>query len=153
MTVETLRDFLKWTQAFHQEFAMCMKDCAEKNQDIRAEMLLGYISNHEKELASIVDGFAHSSSERALNTWVYEFFEKPTVLQHNDECGGLFENLDTRQIMDKVITQHNEIIKLYRQLHANAVVTSTKDLLEQLTSLEENHIRQMVQSANWMDDV
>ena len=152
MKVETLKDFLEWTQKFHQNSAICMKACADKNEDERASMLLNYVSKNEKELATIIGRFTHTADEKALNTWTYEFFDKSTIIKKHD-CIELFDGLEAKQVIDKVITQHNEIITLYRDLSSEAVVTSTKELLEQLVSLEENHIKQMVQSANRMSDM
>ena len=152
MKVETLKDFLEWTQKFHQNIAICMKECANKNEDERDSMLLKYISKNEKELAHIIGRFTHTADKKALNTWTYEFFNKSTIIKH-DDCIELFEGLEALQVIDKVITQHNEIITLYRDLYSEAVVASTKELLEQLVSLEENHIKQMVQSTNRMSDM
>ena len=150
--VETLKDFLEWTQKFHQNSAVCMKACADENEDERAKMLLKYVSKNEKELATMIDRFTQTADKKALNTWAYEFFNKSTINKHNN-CKELFEDLDALQVIDKVITQHNEIINFYRDLDSEAVVESAKELLEQLISLEESHIKQMVQSTNRMSDM
>ena len=152
MIVETLKDFISWTQKFHQNLAVCMKACADKNDDERVKILLNYLSKHEKELATTIGRFTHTSEERALNTWTYEYFNKSTIIQHDDECIEPFNNLEAGQVIDKVIIQHNEILTLYRDLYSKAEVASTKELLEQLVALEESHIKQMVQSTNRMID-
>lgn len=152
MKVETLKDFLEWTQKFHQNSAICMKACADENEDVRAGMLLKYVSKNEKQLASIIASFTLSADKKILNTWTYEFFNKSKIVKH-DDCMELFEGLDALQIIDKVIYQHNEIITLYRDLYSETTVASTKEFLEELISFEENHIKQMVQSTNRMSDM
>ncbi|MGB1311561.1 MAG: ATPase [Leucothrix sp.] len=153
MKIETLKDFLMWTQKFHQNLAVCMKDCADKNEDEPAKMMLKYLSRNENKLATIIGRFTLISDEKALNTWTYEFFDKSTIIQHDVDCIEPFKEIKPKQIVDKVIIQHNEIITLYRDLYSIAVVASTKELLEELISLEENHIKQMAQSANRMNDL
>ena len=153
--VETLKDFIEWTQKIHQNSAACMKACANENEDERAKILLKYVSKNEKELATILDRFTQTADKKALNTWTYEFFNKSTISKSNknNNCIELFEDLEASQVIGKVITQHNEIITFYRDLYTEAEVASTKELLEQLISLEENHIKQMVQSTNRMNDM
>lgn len=152
MKSEILKDFLEWTKKFHQKTAVCLKDSASNNEDERSKMLLKYVSKNEKELSSIMASFIHSADEKALNTWIQEFFDKSTI-NKNDSCSELFDGLDALQIINKVISQHNEIISFYRDLHSEAAVNSTKELLEQLIEMEENHIKQMVQSTNRMSDM
>lgn len=152
MKVETLKDFLQWTQKFHQNNARCLKDCADENEDERAKMLLKYVSKNEKELATILARVAETADNKTLNTWVYEFFNKSNIIK-NDDCRELFEGLQAMQVIDKVISQHNEIITLYCDLSSETTLASSKTFLQELISLEKNHIKQMVQSTNRMSDM
>ena len=72
MQIETLKDVLHWTREFHQHLSQCLSHCADKNTDERARMILAYLSDHEKSLTKVVNGFETSGDEHALNTWCME---------------------------------------------------------------------------------
>lgn len=48
MQIETLRDVLQWTGDYHRHLAECTRHCANQQLNERAQLLLGYLSEHEK---------------------------------------------------------------------------------------------------------
>lgn len=54
MQIETLKDVLHWTKEFHNQLSRCLRECADENQDARAQMLLTYLAAHEEKLAKAV---------------------------------------------------------------------------------------------------
>ncbi len=152
MQVETLRDVLHWTREFHQHLSQCLAHCSDKNKDERAQMLLTYLSDHEKSLTKVVSGFEAAGDEHALNTWFYDYVQKHPIIQHV-HCDAPFAELDAKQIMAVIVDQHQQVIELYRYLAAQAVVPSAIELLETLRSLEEHEAMRMVHSAHRLDDM
>lgn len=152
MQVETLKDVLHWTRAFHQHLSQCLSHCADKNTDERARMVLAYLSNHEKILSQVVSGFETSGDEHALNTWFYEYINKHPIVRHV-HCDAPFADLDATQIMAVIVDQHQQVIELYRYLASRADIPSARELLETLRSLEENEMMRMTQSTNRFGDM
>ena len=152
MQVETIKDVLHWTKEFHQHLSECLSSSVEKNTDERAKMLLAYLSDHEKNLAKVIHGFETSGNESALNTWCYEFVNKHPIIQ-NVHCDSLFADLDTAQIMEVIVDQHQQVIELYSYLFSRAEVPSAKELLDNLRSLEKHEAMRMSQSANRLNDI
>ncbi len=152
MQVETLRDVLHWTKGFHQHLSQCLSHCAENNINERARMILAYLSDHEKHLTDVVNGFEKSGEEHALNTWFYEYVQKHPIVQHV-HCDKPFAELDATQIMAVIVEQHQQVIELYRDLASRADIPSSRELLEGLSSLEEHEMMRMSQSANRFEDM
>lgn len=152
MQIETLREVLHWTKEFHQHLSKCLSDCADKNTDERARMILAYLYDHEKILTRVVDGFEQSGDEHALNTWCYEYVQKHPITKHAG-CDAPFGDLDATQIMKVIVDQHQQIIELYRYLASRAEIPSARELLETLGTLEEHEIMRMAQSANRFSDM
>lgn len=152
MQIETLKDVLHWTREFHQHLSQCLSDCADKNTDERARMLLTYLSDHEKALTQVVSGFEISGDEHALNTWCYEYVAKHPIVQHV-HCDAPYTELDATQIMAVIVDQHQQVIELYRYLAARADIPSAKELMESLRSLEEHEMMRMAQTSNRFEDV
>jgi len=152
MQIETLKDVLHWTKKFHQHLSQCLSHCADKNTDERARMMLGYLSEHEKSLTDVVSGFEKSGDERALNTWCYEYVNRHPITLHA-HCDAPFAELETAQIMEVIIDQHQKVTELYRYLASRAEIPLTKELLESLLSLEQHGVMRMAQVSNWFGDL
>jgi hypothetical protein len=61
--------------------------------------------------------------------------------------------MDLSQIIETVVSQHYQIISLYKHLYVKADIPSMKELLKQLIEFEESHVMQMVQGANRLEDI
>lgn len=152
MQIETLKDILHWTQAFHDQLSKCLSHCADNNTSERARMVLEYLSDHEKKLTKVVSGFEMSGDVNALNTWTYDYVNKQPIIQHV-HCDAPFAKLDASQIIDVIVDRHAQVIDLYRYLAARANILSAREMLQSLLSLEEHEIRLMVHAANRFEDL
>jgi len=150
--VETLRDVLVWTREFHKNLSACLQHCFGKSENTRSQMLLEYLTKHEQEMSQTVDGFVKTAETRALNTWCYDYMDKHPIL-HSEQCHAPFQDLEPDEIMRVITDQHEQVIELYRYLYGRADIEETRELMEELKSLEEQGIKQMVQSVNRMRDM
>lgn len=152
MKIETLKDALHWTKEFHQHLNQCLSQGTNDNANERAKMVLTYLSEHEKTLANVLDGFEQNGDKHALNTWCYEYLDDHPITRHV-HCEAPFSELDATQIVEVVVEQHQQVIELYRYLASRADIPSAKELLESLRSLEEHEMMRMVQSTNRFNDL
>lgn len=152
MQVETLKDVLVWTRKFHKNLSACLHHCTSRNENERSKMLLEYLALHEQKLSDIVSQFEESAETRALNTWCYDYLDKHPIL-HNTHCDVPFQTLEPDEIMATVIDQHEQVIDLYRYLYARADTEATRELMEELKTLEEREAMQMTQGANRMQEM
>ncbi|MCS6229994.1 hypothetical protein G3488_03815 [Shewanella baltica] len=54
MQIETLYDVMQWTKNIHQQLHVFAAHCALENDSERSELLLKYISSHEKKMARVI---------------------------------------------------------------------------------------------------
>lgn len=153
MQVETVAQFIHWTQKYHLEFAQCLRHCASQAEAEMSAMLLNYLARHESELADILDAYLHADFDNGLNSWVYEYFQKSPLVQHNPSCESQYVHLDDAAIMARYVDQNNQVIDFYTALAQRASQTHAHALLETLTEIQKQHLRQVVQSANRMRDI
>lgn len=152
METETFRDVIQWTREYHERLSVCLKSCSDKQRSERAKLLLGYLSDHEKKLSIALKGFESSAELSALSTWCYEYLDK-SPFKPSAVCNQPFEDMTTDQIIEAVEDRHQQIIGLYRYLRGRASISSTIELLDQLTSLEEHEAMQMAHAANRLEDM
>lgn len=152
MQAENLKDVLDWTIDFHQQLSLCLTDCAKENENERAKLLLDYLAQHEQSLTEVITEFKKIASKNALNTWCYEYLDKHPIMKHKHNDVP-FADLNTLQITEAVMHMHQQVITLYRDLAAQTVVNSARELLEELLSLEEHEAMRMTQSANRLEDL
>lgn len=152
MEVETLRDVVRWTRGVHSELSECLSMCQKDNEDERAKLVLSYLSNHENEIAKVVDVFEKKGNEHALNTWCVEYVNK-FKLDHGEFCDRPFSDLNAQEIVAIVVKKHQYLLSLFRFLSMQAAIPSAKELLDALSFFEEHETMIMVQATNRFDDM
>lgn len=152
MQVETFSDVLDWTRAIHRNLAACLEDCADDNDSERVRMLMDYLGGHERELARVLEMSKDDAEQKALNTWVYDYFEN-APLKPRSITSEAFSGKSTDEVLEAVMAYHEEIISLYKYLQGRAEVPSTKALIDQLLQLEEQETRLMMAQAHRFDDL
>lgn len=152
MEVETLRDILHWTRELHQYLADCIKRGATRNEDQRAKLLLDYLADHERKLAHTLERFEETASPKALDSWVYEYLDR-TPITRLPASDRSFSAAGAREAMAEVIELHEQVLSLYHYLQGRAETASTRELLDELTDLEQHQTMQMVHNANRFEDL
>ncbi|MDF1820022.1 MAG: hypothetical protein P1U64_00515 [Alcanivoracaceae bacterium] len=152
MQVETFSDVLDWTRAIHRNLANCLETCADDNDSERVRMLMDYLGGHERELARVLEQSKDDAEQKALHTWVYDYFEN-APLKPRSITTESFENRSTDEVLEAVMAFHEEIIKLYKYLQGRAEVPSTRSLIDNLLQLEEQETRLMMAQAHRFDDL
>ncbi|KFZ30577.1 ATPase [Pseudidiomarina salinarum] len=152
MKVESLRDVLKWTVTFHQNLKECLKECATKNEDERARLILIYLSEHEGSLERIISGFETVTNKNVLDTWCYDYLKEHKIIPHG-HCDFPFSNLTMDEVVKEVTAEHKKVIALYEHLHSRVDTNSAQEFLATIQAVEEHEIRRMVQAANRFSDL
>ncbi|KPH65191.1 hypothetical protein [Pseudoalteromonas porphyrae] len=146
MQVKTIHEVYDWTVLFHTQMAanfFSLRDgLAEHNR-----MLADYFVEYEKKLAEDLVGFKAITEINTLDTYCYEYFvENPELINFTDL------NRNTRvdeQVMQGYLSdQHQKVINLYEYLLSRAETPAGKEKLAQLLELEQQSLKQMIQSSN-----
>ncbi len=152
MKIDTLKDIIHWTRGYHARLSEHMNQSAAESGNERTQMLLGYLSGHEKLLAEKLSIFERSGDLAALNTWCYEFIDQNPILKHHEDEPSLAD-MGSDEIVQRLMEQHQEILRLYRHLLSRAETDSTKECLTQLLSVEEHEVMTMMQGTNRFSDM
>ena len=151
MSNKTLHDMVSWTQQFHRDMAVSMQASAAQTDGERERMLLGYLIEHENELARMVGRYGENASDTALNTWVSAYMEQFPPLEQPPRHPP-FTGMNTTEIMTAVQEQHDRIINIYEHLE-DFVQSSANELVRDLRNLEEQELLRISQSANRLEDI
>lgn len=152
MAAQTLNEVLSRTREFHDVLAAGLSDSAAQTDDRRAELLLDYLSDHERKLSAALQELQNSADKKQLDTWFYEFAQKHNVLR-TDAQHKPFSEMSTEEIMAEVSNEHEQIIELYRYLYGRALTSSSHELLRELIDLEEHEAMKMVQQGERSDEM
>ncbi|SDJ97068.1 hypothetical protein [Microbulbifer yueqingensis] len=151
MRTETLQDIIARTRNFHQQLQQRLKESGDASGDTRAALLLDYLCQFEQSLAELVTAIERGADGAALNTWCYEYLNKHPI-DHLDADEVLPADAGPDRIMEMVMAYHNEVIGLYRFLHRRMETESSRELMANLKTLEEQQAMQMMQAANRLQD-
>ncbi|WP_237055687.1 hypothetical protein [Microbulbifer sediminum] len=151
MRTETLQDIIARTRDFHQQLHQRLKEGGNASGSTRTALLFDYLAQFEQTLAELVTAIERGAGGGALNTWCYEYLHKHPI-DHIDvnEIPTLEEN--PNRVMEVVMGYHNDVIGLYRFLHRRMETESSRELMANLKTLEEQQAMQMMQAANRLED-
>ncbi|KEA62905.1 hypothetical protein ADIMK_2875 [Marinobacterium lacunae] len=152
MQIDTFRDIIHWTKAYHQQLSDSLKKSSDANRDEKARLLLDYLSEHEAKLARAVDAFEKSDNLKALNTWVMEYLDKKPIKSFA-QIDAPFADLSAEEIIQRVEEEHRDIVELYKFLAGRAVATPAVDLLEELAALERHEAMRLSNASNMLGDI
>lgn len=152
MQIETLKDILHWTAEFHEQLSTTLTRSAANNEGERERMLLDFLADHEERLAIVIEKYEKNGDQHALSTWCYEYLDKQNInLKHHTDIP--FSQLSVTEIMEVLVDEHQQVIELYRYLASRADISSAKELLDSLVSLEEHEMMLMAHAANRLNDL
>ncbi|WAL76949.1 hypothetical protein [Shewanella sp. DAU305] len=154
MQIETLYDVMQWTKNIHQQLHVFAAHCALENDSERSELLLEYISSHEKKMERVIRQFEDNgnSNSNALNTYCRHFYEKTAIPIHlTDEHP--FEKMDTDEIAIATLEYHKNIVGLFEYLQNCSSAPSVTEFLSNILSLEEAEKRLLARNMKQIDDL
>jgi len=146
MQVKTIQEVYDWTILFHTQMAANFHSVKD-NLNEHNQMLVEYYLEYEKKLAEDLVGFKAITEINTLDTYCYEYFAKnPELLTFNDLDQG--KEVDEHVIQAYLTEQHQAVIELYEYLLSRAKTQNGKEKIAQLLELEQQGIKQMMQSSN-----
>jgi hypothetical protein len=152
MKVATSRELIEWTSKLHGELGRCLAHCANHTEEQHARWLMEYVADHESQLERALTTIAEQGDQRALNTFVYDYFKHAPAIPHA-LTDVPFATMDFAAISQAVFNFHNEAIELYRYLLSRAQTERMEKLLQPLLDLEEHETMRMAQQANRIGDL
>ena len=152
MKIETMKDVLHWTEKFHQQLSLSLKNSKNNHASERARLVLDYLAQHEKALSKVISGFENSGNTQVMNTWCIEYLDTRPINSNSNAIAAL-TTLNPDEIVAAVVEQHQQVIELYRYLVTRVDTPEAKELMQELLAFEEHEIMRIVHTANRFSDM
>ncbi|WP_372761961.1 hypothetical protein [Pseudoalteromonas sp.] len=146
MQVKTIQQMYDWTILFHTQMAANFYSVRELLGEHNMQ-LIDYCIQYEKKLTEDLMGFKVITEINTLDTYCYEYFaQNPELLNFTDLDRST--QLDEQAIQGYLSAQHQKVIDAYEYLAGKTQTADGKEKLGQILQLEQQGLRQMVQSIN-----
>lgn len=146
MQVKTIQEVFDWTVQFHTQMAANFFSVRELLGEHNRQ-LVDYCVEYEKKLAEDLIGFKAIIQINTLDTYCYEYFsENSEIINFTDLNRS--NQLDEQVIQEYVSQQHQKVLNAYSYLAEKAQSPEAQEKLGQILQLEEQGLRQMMQSIN-----
>lgn len=140
MEPKTMSDVLELTRRWHEQLSRHLHSSADETGSERNDMLLEYLSEHERKLAETLEYFQRDADIEALHTWFYEYTDRHKII-HRDPHEIPFTRMSNDEITGEIAGLHNQLVDLYRHLHERAESGTAREVLQQLLDIERSESR------------
>ena len=120
--------------------------------DNRGQLLLAYLSAHERKLTDLLEIMESEGDIKALQTWCYDYLRSYPI-EHAPTDDKDWSDLSTDEIMVRIENDHNRLIDLYRHLRDQVDTDPAQALVDELLSLEQHDAMAISQGANRLNDL
>jgi len=143
--VQTAKDVIEQTKAFHRKLGDFYQDLSDKVEKERVKILLEYMSRHHDNLAAIVDEYEDSVSENVLNTW---------FMYVNKECdlspffdANIGPEMTAQQAIKIAVDLDKCLLETYEAMLQNEVPDEVSEVFESLLEMEKIEKIKMAKNA------
>ncbi|WP_027177797.1 hypothetical protein [Maridesulfovibrio bastinii] len=143
--VQTAKDVIEQTKAFHHKLSSFYKNLAESVEKERVKLVLEYMSRHQENIACIMADYESEVSERVLNTWMM-FAAKECDLSPFFDA-ELKEDMTAQEAIEVAIKVDGCILDTYKAMLGREVPDDVSSVFEDLLKLEEREKIKMAKAA------
>lgn len=130
-----VRDVLQHVRTFHRRLREYYEDASEQTSNERIELLLEFLSDHEKDLERGLSRYEPQAAEGILNTWMQ--YVPDDVLERAFAEIPLHEDSSEEEIIDAATRFIDALVDLYATLVQSTEAPRVKELFASLLELEK----------------
>jgi rubrerythrin len=150
MSFKTVRDVLQLSQDIHKNAAVLYQQLRDQTQRERIDMLLKFLSQHEKELARTLAKVERDVSDHILNEWHQT--ELTSIAKILDGCKQCHPDISLEELVGLALKVDDALISLYRHMASEASTDAARQLFNNLILLEENEKMKTARAAFSLND-
>ena len=145
MAFETVQDLLQVIRESHDKIAQFYEDLSILTERGRVEMLLAYLSRHERQLSAGIAAFQQQADPATLATWfsLHSDFSIDAKLSES----MLRPGFGLTDVVNLAITLDEYIITLFDTLALNAPNPKVREVFRNLLEQEKQEEHLVVQMA------
>ncbi|HAS89576.1 MAG TPA: hypothetical protein DCS48_09770 [Desulfovibrio sp.] len=144
-TVQTAKDVIEQTRAFHSRLVSFYKDLSYQVDKERVKMLLEYMSRHHENLVAVMDEYESRVSEHVLNTW---------FMYVNKECdlspffsADLGPEMTAQQVMKLAVDLDKCLLETYEAMLQNDIPDDVSAVFQGFLDMENREKIKLAKSA------
>lgn len=152
MAFEQARDVIDHARAFHHQLGERLQRMGDASEKERVQLLLSYLSRHEKHLAQTLEQYELGAPEAVLDTW----FQVPPSLLPQAECTPeLVLDPDTilEEITGAIVELYECLRELYREAADRADTDAVRGAFTSLAQLMEQEERLLARDIAASEDL
>jgi hypothetical protein len=145
-TFKTAEDVLENTKKFHQYTASFFRTLKDEAEDERAQMLLGFMSDHEDKMGQSLKDYEQHASKSVLGTWIQYTLE--------ESAKGFIDGLATHDNMscDEISELGQQIdlflVNVFEELMETAATEEVREVFQSIMNMEVEKKHSLTRAAN-----
>ena len=145
MRYEKIKSIIDHAREFHRMIAEYYHTQSDLADIPRVKMLLEYLEHHERSIEKILSDYEPDAAQKLLKIWS----KYSPCEQKLEELRKMLNNPATNEeeIVRQAIVMDDCLLDLYRQLAKQTDNSSVKEILENMLSLEEHELRNLVRDS------
>lgn len=141
-TVEEIVDFL---ETYHQQLHDYFLKYRNTVNSNRLQMLLDYISRHEKNIQEVLETIQEKDRDIILKTWI-QFVPFTETILPKEQLTDQKQNIDS--IIQQVFELDDNLIRFYdKMIRQTGIPGPVKEFFQHLITLEEKQKTQVAKAA------
>lgn len=143
--VQTAKDVIEQTKAFHKRLGTFYKELSDKADKERVKLLLEYMSRHHDSLASVMDEYEAEVSEHILNTWFMYVRKECDFSPFFD--AELSPDMTTQEVMALSVDLDRCLLETYEAMIQNDIPDDVSEFFQGLLDMEKREKIKMAKNA------
>ncbi|WP_051677151.1 ferritin family protein [Maridesulfovibrio frigidus] len=133
--VQTAKDVIEQTKAFHKKLGDFYQNLADKVEKERVKILLEYMSRHHDHIAIIIDEYESSAAENILSTW-FMFVHKECDLSPFFDA-NIGPDMTAQQVIKVAVDLDKCLLDTYEGLLQNDIADDVREVFQSLLEMEK----------------
>jgi len=151
MRFETIQDVLEHGRAMHQQIADFYRQLDDASAQTRVRMLLEYLAEHEQHLAEALHELRSVGDPALMHSFLAHM---PDPVQFDAALHvPIRPDMEVDEVLEMALRFDDALIELYQNLAEHTDNEAIRNLLNNLTELENLEKRRVVRNTLMMQDL
>jgi len=151
MRFESIHDVLEHARNMHQQVADFYRQLDDASAQTRVRMLLDYLAEHEQHLADAMHELGSEADPALLHSFLAHM---PDPVQFDEALHTpIRPDMSVDEVLEIALRFDDALIALYQDLAEHTDNEAVRDLLNNLTELENLEKRRVARNTMMMQDI
>lgn len=144
-TYKKVTDVLELVRRFHKQLADFYAGLSETSDKERVQMLLDYMSRHERNFEQAFAEYSNEVGRKLLDTWI-QYIPDPDMLSV-PEMKDLDGNMTVDDVADILMVLDDRLVRFYSEAARRAESVELKEFFGRLKKYEEAEKSKIAENA------